>query len=110
MCKYFYFCVTRFEDVYDTRIGRTKRVPVCHFGKNVYGSAILAVLANAAWMCKHLGERFSITGLEHQLELDENGVSQGFKAADDDSAVINMDLKGAIALMKRNAKSLKVEL
>lgn len=108
MNKYFYFAVVRFEEV--TIAGqRTKRAPVTYFGKNVYSNAGLAIIANIGWICNHVGERFAVCGFEHQLDLVD-GVSQGYLSVDDDDAVISLDLKGAIKLLKTNLKLCNVNL
>lgn len=110
MNKYFYFAVIRFEEVAEQGTARTRRVPVTHFGKSVYASAALAVIANIGWICNHVGERFTVCGFDHQLNLDERGVSQGYVATDDDSLVITADLSGAVKLLKTNLKKCNVKL
>lgn len=109
MNKYFYFAVIRFEEVAEQGATRTKRVPVTHFGKNVYASAALAVIANIGWICNHVGERFTVCGFEHQINVVD-GVSQGYAAVDDDSLVITADLSGAVKLLKANLKKCNVKL
>ena len=78
MNKFFYFAVIRFEEVDAQGAGRTKRVPVTHFGRNAYSSAEAAIEANKSWICTHLGERFTVAGFEKRLNLDERGISHGF--------------------------------
>lgn len=78
MNKYYYFAVIRFEEVDAQGAGRTKRVPVTHFGKNAYATPEAALDANRMWICKHLGERFTVAGFDRQLKLDENGISHGY--------------------------------
>lgn len=78
MNKYFYFAVIRFEEVVIAGDERTKRVPVTHFGRNIYATPQEAYDANKDWVCNHLGERFTVTGFPKRLKLDERGVSSGF--------------------------------
>lgn len=58
--------------------GRTKRVPVTHFGRNVYDSPQKAYDANRDWVCKHIGERFAVCGFPKMLKLDKHGISHGY--------------------------------
>lgn len=78
MNKYFYFAVIRFEDQMTAGATRPHRVPVTHFGKNAYATPQEAYEANKEWVCKHLGERFTVCGFPKQLKLDAHGISQGF--------------------------------
>lgn len=78
MNKYFYFAVIRFEEVMKAGATRPNRVPVTHFGRNCYSSAEEAIEANKEWMCRHLGERFTVVGFEKKLVLDKHGISQGY--------------------------------
>lgn len=83
MAQYFYFAVIRFEEVVVAGAARPKRVPVTHFGKNVYSTPQEAYDANREWVCRHLGERFTVAGFPKRLKLDEHGVSSGY--VDDES-------------------------
>lgn len=78
MHKYYYFAVIRFEEVMKAGATRPNRVPVTHFGKNAYSTPEECVNANLAWMCKHIGERFSVCGFDKRLDLDERGVCRGY--------------------------------
>lgn len=78
MNKYFYFAVVRFEEQVIAGQARTKRVPVTHFGKNAYATAMECIKANETWMANHIGERFIICGFPKKLNLDEHGISHGF--------------------------------
>ena len=78
MNKYFYFAVIRFEVVGTTRDGRPKLGPVTHFGK-CYSTAKKALMANIPFIIGHLGERFTVVGFPKELDLDERGVSRGYK-------------------------------
>lgn len=78
MNKYYYFAVIRFEEAVNAGDGRTKRVPVTHFGRNAHATPEAALDANRIWICKHLGERFTVCGFDRQLKLDENGISHGY--------------------------------
>ena len=110
MLKYYYFAVIRFEEVKIAGSERTKLAPVTHYGKNVYASAALATIANIGWICNHVGQRFAVCGFEHALKLDDKGVAQGYVDSDEDVTIISCDLKGAVALLKKNLKLCGVNL
>lgn len=110
MMKYFYFAVVDFKEVAAAGSGLTKRRPVTTYGKGVYSNAALAIVANIGWICNHVGSRFVIAGFEHQLSLNPDHTADGFVAVDDDSIVISGDLKGLIALLKKNLKLCNVKL
>lgn len=78
MNQYFYFAVIRFEEVMKAGDTRPKRVPVTHFGKNAYATAMECIKANEAWMASHIAERFSVCCFPKRLKLDEHGISQGY--------------------------------
>lgn len=78
MNQHFYFAVIRFEEVMKAGATRPNRVPVTHFGKNSYASAMECIKANEAWMAAHIGERFSVCCFPKKLNLDEHGISHGF--------------------------------
>lgn len=110
MLKYYYFAVIRFEEVKIAGSERTKLAPVTHYGKNVYASAALATIANIGWICNHVGQRFAVCGFEHALKLDDKGIAQGYVDSDEDVTIISCDLKGAVALLKKNLKLCGVNL
>lgn len=108
MYNYFYFAEIRFEEVRSTGAARPKFVPVTYYGRSVYSNAALAVIANIGWICKHVGKRFTVCGFDRQLDLVD-GKCVGWREVDDQD-VISLDLKGAIALLKKNLKLCNVSL
>lgn len=77
MKNYFYFGVIRFEEVDCAGVGRTKRVPVTHYG-SAHSSFAKMMKANNEFLQEHPGERFTWTVSPYPFALDEKGRFLGY--------------------------------